>query len=106
MSGPLTGIAILNGVTKQVLRSSGVLVALEDLSGSGPVGPKGDKGDQGEPGVVDTSLFYTKLEVDGALAFNQHILQVSPSTSSKVWGAALQQFRNIVGLAAYNVSST
>ena len=83
-----------------------MLVALEDLSGSGPQGAAGPQGPRGELGVVDTSLFYTKLEVDGALAFNQHILQVSPSTSSKVWGAALQQFRNIVGLAAYNVSST
>ena len=98
MSGPLTSIEILNGVTTQVLRSSGVLVALEGLSGSGPQGPAGPQGPQGKPRVVDTSLFYTKLEVDGALAFKQSLLQVSPSTGSKVWDAALQQVRNVVGV--------
>ena len=75
MSGPLVGIGILHGGTTQALRSSGVLVALEDLSGSGLQGPAGPQGPQDEHGVVVTSLFYTKLEVDGALAFEQNLLQ-------------------------------
>jgi hypothetical protein len=31
---------------------------------AGVPGPKGDKGDKGETGVVDTSNFYTKAEID------------------------------------------
>ena len=55
----------------RVRLSTGQLVPIEDLSGSGPQGPQGEKGDQGDPGVVDTSNFYTKGQVDFALAANR-----------------------------------
>ena len=65
----MLGYSVLPTNTR-VRLSTGELVPIEDLSGSGPPGPAGEKGDQGDPGppgTVDTSNFYNKLQVDFAI---------------------------------------
>ena len=79
----------------RVRLSTGQLVPIEDLSGSGPQGPQGEKGDQGDPGTVDTSNFYTRLQTDFALAVNRPTSNLS--TGAKVYDAATNTIRNVVG---------
>ena len=76
------GYNTLPGTTR--VRTPNGLVKLQELSGSGPQGPAGPAGPQGPVVTVDYSNLYTKAEVDGALAFKQNLLQISPSTGSKV----------------------
>ena len=52
------------------MRTPSGLVRIDQLSGSGPQGPQGPLG---ETGTVDTSNFYTKLQVDFALAANRPV---------------------------------
>ena len=54
----------------RVRLSTGELVSIENLSGSGPQGPQGERGEQGiqgPPGTVDIGNFYNKLQVDFAI---------------------------------------
>ena len=60
MQAPTLGLLILDGATRAMTQSSG-LVRLDSLSGSGPQGPAGPAGPPGEDGEdADTSQFYTK----------------------------------------------
>ena len=93
----MLGYSVLPTNTR-VRLSTGELVPIEDLSGSGPPGPAGEKGDQGDPGppgTVDTSNFYTRLQTDFALAANRPTSNLS--TGAKVYDSATNTIRNVVG---------
>ena len=89
------GLLILDGNAR--VRTPSGLVKLQELSGSGPQGPAGPQGPQGEPGVVDTSLVYTKAEVDGALLFKENRWQTGTQPGAKIWDGTLRQLRNVLG---------
>ena len=71
---------------------------LDQLSGSGPAGPAGAQGDQGDlgpPGTVDTSLFYTKLQVDVAIAASRP--SAGLSDGAQTYDSSSNEIRNILG---------
>ena len=94
----MQGFNVLPGNTR--VRTQSGLVRLDQLSGSGPQGPaspKGDQGDPGEDGVVDTSQFYTKNQVNFQLVLKQNALGTHVSTGARIWDQESQLLRNIMG---------
>ena len=87
----MIGTNVLPGNTR--VRTPSGLVRLDQLSGSGPQGPPGEKGDPGEP--VDTSLFYTKLQTDFALAANRP--SAGLSDGAQTYDSSSNVIRNILG---------
>ena len=90
------GFNTLPGSTR--VRTPSGIVRLDELSGSGPQGPqgdKGDKGDQGDAGTVDSSLFYTKLQTDFALAANRPSAGLSDGVQT--YDSTSNVIRNILG---------
>ena len=79
----------------RVRLSTGQLVPIEDLSGSGPQGPPGPEGPEGPPGTVDTSQFYTRGQVDFALAANRPSSGLSDG--AQTYDSNMNVIRNILG---------
>ena len=87
---------VLSGNTR--VRTPNGLVRLDELSGSGPQGPPGEQGPQGpqgEPGTVDSSLYYTKGQVDFALAANRPSSGLSDGAHT--YDSNMNVIRNILG---------
>ena len=72
------GFNTLPGSTR--VRTPSGLVRLDQLSGSGPHGPAGPTGPQGP--AVDTTLFYTEAQVDGALSLKEDLVQTGTHTGA------------------------
>ena len=89
------GFNTLPGSTR--VRAPSRLVRLDQLPGSGPQGPAGPTGPQGP--AVDTSLFYTKSQVDGALMLKENLMQTATHPGAKIFDSTLRQFRNVLGAA-------
>ena len=97
MEQTILGILTLPSNTR--VRTADGLIKLSELAGTpgppGPQGIQGDKGDQGDPGIVDTSNFYTKIQTDFAILVAKPTSSLS--TGAKVYDAATNTIRNIVG---------
>ena len=89
-----TGLLILDSETR--IQTDAGLVKITDLEGSaGPQGPPGPEGPQGTP--ADTSLFYSKSEVDIRLLFKENTLNTHVSDGAKVFDTSQRLMRNIFG---------
>ena len=89
----MIGTNVLAGNTR--VRTASGLVRLDQLSGSGPQGPPGEKGDTGDTGTVDTTLFYTKLQTDFALAANRP--SAGLGDGAQTYDSSSNVIRNILG---------
>ena len=97
MEQTILGILTLPSNTR--VRTADGLIKLSELASTpgppGPQGIQGEKGDQGDPGIVDTSNFYTKIQTDFAILVARPTSSLS--TGAKVFDAATNTIRNIVG---------
>ena len=112
----LAGYNTLPGSTR--VRVSGTLVRMDELSGACPKGDKGDQGiqgeqgiqgiqgeqgeqgvqgEQGDPGVVDTSNYYSKPQIDFMFATTPPSILSHTTPGAQVWDNGNNLMRTIKG---------